>query len=45
MSFADADAMRRWGVWYRSDDGAVLRADELEFMDNTKRLVVLTEPR
>jgi EthD domain len=45
MSFADAGAMRRWGVWYDSDDGAVLRDDELKFMDNSKRLIVLTEPR
>jgi hypothetical protein len=44
MGFADAASMRRWGVWYDGDEGAVLRADELEFMDNSKRLIVLTEP-
>jgi hypothetical protein len=45
MGFSDAAALRSWGVWYDSDRGAVLRADELNFMDNSRRLIVLTEPR
>jgi hypothetical protein len=45
MGFSDAAALRSWGVWYDSDGGAVLRADELNFMDNSRRLIVLTEPR
>ena len=45
MGFADAVALRAWGVWYESPAGAVLRADELNFLDNDKRRIVLTEPR
>jgi hypothetical protein len=45
MSFVDARAMRDWGTWYDSDDGAVLRDDELNFMDNSRRRIVLTDPR
>ena len=45
MGFADAAALRAWGVWYDSDEGALLREDELRFMDNSKRRIVLTEPR
>jgi hypothetical protein len=45
MTFTDHQAMRRWGVWYDSDDGQVLRDDELRFMDNSKRLIIITEPR
>jgi hypothetical protein len=45
MTFADREAMRRWGIWYDSDDGQVLRDDELRFMDNSKRLIIITEPR
>jgi len=45
MGFADAAALRSWGVWYAGDGGAVLRDDELNFMDNSRRRIVLTEPR
>jgi EthD domain len=45
MAFADASALRNWGVWYSSDDGAILRDDELNFMDNSRRRIVLTAPR
>ena len=45
MTFTDYQAMRRWGLWYESDDGRTLREDELRFMDNGKRIIVLTEPR
>jgi hypothetical protein len=45
MTFTDYAAMRRWGVWYEGDDGRVLRDDELRFMDNGRRLIIITEPR
>lgn len=45
MTFTDHAAMRRWGVWYEGDDGRVLRDDELRFMDNGRRLIIITEPR
>lgn len=44
MAFADAAALRSWGVWYDSDYSAALRADELRFMDIARRRIVLTEP-
>lgn len=45
MTFVDADAMRRWGVWYDSAEGRVLREDERAFMDTAQRRIIITEPR
>ena len=45
MTFKDHEAMRRWGIWYESDEGRALREDELRFMDSSRRLIVITEPR
>jgi hypothetical protein len=45
MTFRDQAAMRAWGMWYESDDGRVLREDELTFMDNAQRRIILCEPR
>jgi len=45
MTFTDHRAMRRWGLWYDSAEGRVLRDDELRFMDNSKRVIIITEPR
>jgi uncharacterized protein (TIGR02118 family) len=45
IGFDDLAAMRVWSDWYLSDEGAVLRDDELNFMDIDRRVVLVTEER
>ena len=43
LCFADHAAMQRWIDWYNSDAGKELRDDELNFMDVSQRLVIVTD--
>ncbi len=43
--FADHAAMQRWIDWYNSDAGKPLRDDEHNFMDVSKRVVIVTDER
>lgn len=45
LCFEDAAAMKRWIDWYNSDSGKQLRDDELNFMDVSRRLVIVTDER
>lgn len=45
LCFEDAAAMKRWIDWYNSDSGKPLRDDELNFMDVSKRVVIVTDER
>jgi uncharacterized protein (TIGR02118 family) len=45
LYFDDRAHMQRWIDWYNSDAGKVLRDDELNFMDITKRVVIVTDER
>jgi uncharacterized protein (TIGR02118 family) len=45
IGFDDLEAMERWNAWYRSADGKVLRDDEDNFMDRSRRVVVVTRER
>jgi uncharacterized protein (TIGR02118 family) len=45
LCFEDAAAMKRWIDWYNSDAGKQLRDDELNFMDVSKRVVIVTDER
>lgn len=43
ICFSDLDGVRMWNEWYLGPEGAVLRDDEDQFMDKSKRVVVLTD--
>jgi EthD domain len=45
MEFDDRDALRKWGRWYASADGRVLRDDEEKFIDTSQRVIILADPR
>src|SRR5262245_32361693 len=45
IGFADRAGMQRWTDWYLGDGGKVLRDDEENFMDLSKRVVVVTDER
>lgn len=45
LCFEDVAAMKRWTDWYYSDAGKPLRDDELNFMDVSKRVVIVTDER
>ena len=45
LYFDDAAHMQRWIAWYGSEAGQELRDDELNFMDVTKRGVIVTDER
>ena len=45
LVFEDHAAMQRWTAWYNSDAGKALRDDELNFMDVSRRLVIVTDER
>ncbi len=45
ICFDDLKAFRKWTDWYFSDDGKVLRDDEENFMDKSKRIIVVAEER
>jgi uncharacterized protein (TIGR02118 family) len=45
LYFDDLKAVRRWSRWYASDDGAVLRADELNFILPDQRTILVTRER
>ena len=37
--------MQRWTAWYSSDAGKALGDDELDFMDVSRRIVIVTDER
>jgi uncharacterized protein (TIGR02118 family) len=43
FGFDDIEGMRAWTTWYLGPEGKVLRDDEDNFMDKSKRVVVVTE--
>ena len=43
--FDDLAGLRRWSDWYLGPEGKVLRDDEENFMDTSRRVVVVTEER
>lgn len=45
LHFDDRAHMQRWIDWYGSDAGKELRDDELNFMDVTRRVVIVTDER
>lgn len=45
LYFEDMAAMKRWIEWYNSDAGKPLRDDELNFMDVSKRVIIVTDER
>jgi uncharacterized protein (TIGR02118 family) len=45
LLFDDAEHLKRWTKWYYSDAGKVLRDDELNFMDVSKRVIIVTDER
>jgi len=45
LYFEDMAAMKRWIDWYNSDAGKPLRDDELNFMDVSKRVIIVTDER
>jgi uncharacterized protein (TIGR02118 family) len=45
IGFDDLAAMRVWTDWYLGDGGKVLRDDEENFMDTSRRVVVVADER
>jgi uncharacterized protein (TIGR02118 family) len=45
ICFNDLESFRKWNDWYFSDDAKPLRDDEENFMDKSKRVIVVTEER
>lgn len=45
LCFDDRAHMQRWIDWYGSDAGKELRDDELNFMDVSQRVIVVTDER
>ena len=45
IGFDDLDGVRRWSRWYLGDEGTVLRDDEEQFMDPSRRVVIVTDER
>jgi uncharacterized protein (TIGR02118 family) len=43
--YDDMAHLQRWIKWYNSEAGKPLRDDEENFMDRSKRVVVITEER
>ena len=43
--FDDLKGVRKWSDFYFSDAGKVLREDEENFMDKSKRIIVVTEEK
>ena len=43
--FLDLDSMRAWSQWYFSESGKILRDDEDNFLDKSKRIIVVTEEK
>ena len=41
----DLESLRKWNDWYFSDDAKPLRDDEDNFMDKSKRVIVVAEER
>ena len=45
IGFVDLNALEQWNEWYFGPEGAVLRDDELRFMDKSTRVIVVAEQR
>lgn len=45
ICFDDLESLRKWNDWYFSDDAKALRDDEDNFMDKSKRIIVVTDER
>lgn len=45
LVFDDMAGMQRWIDWYYSEAGKPLRDDEFNFMDVSKRVVIVTDER
>jgi uncharacterized protein (TIGR02118 family) len=45
IGFDDLAGMERWTNWYLGEEGKVLRDDEENFMDPSKRVVIVTDER
>ena len=45
ICFNDIESFRKWNDWYFSDDAKPLRDDEDNFMDKSKRVIVIAEER
>jgi len=43
--FSDLPAFRKWNDWYFSDQGKVLRDDEINFMDPSQTVVIIVEEK
>ena len=43
ICFNDLESFRKWNDWYFSDDAKPLRDDEDNFMDKSKRVIVIAE--
>lgn len=45
IGFDDLEGLEMWNEWYLGPDGDTLRADEENFMDTARRVVVVTDER
>jgi len=45
ICFNDLESFHKWNDWYFSDDAKPLRDDEDNFMDKSKRVIIITEER
>ena len=45
LVFEDRAGLQRWIEWYNSDAGKELRDDELNFMDVSQRVLIVTDER
>ncbi len=45
IGFDDRDGLAVWNRWYLGDEGKILRDDEENFMDKSRRVVIVTEAR
>ena len=43
ICFSDLESLYKWNDWYFSDDAKPLRDDEDNFMDKSKRVIVIVE--
>ena len=45
VTFDDFESFEKWNNWYFSDEGKKLRDDEENFMDVSKRVIIITDER
>jgi len=45
ICFDGLESLQKWNDWYFSDDAKPLRDDEDNFMDKSKRVIVIAEER